>query len=201
MALTIIGAGGHARVAIATARAAGLGLDDVRDDDPGRQSGAFEGLPLAGPIAATTGPAHVALGDNGRRREIVQSLAEVAWTSLVHPRATVEDSATVGVGALVCAGAVVQAAARLGAHAIVNSGAVVEHDCEIGAFAHVAPGAVLGGGVEVGDGALVGLGARILPRVRIGAWAVVGAGAVVTTDVPAHAVVAGVPARRIGDAR
>ena len=34
--------------------------------------------------------------------------------------------------------------------------------------------------------------------VRIGAWATVAAGAVVTKDVPAHALVAGVPARRIG---
>ena len=33
---------------------------------------------------------------------------------------------------------------------------------------------------------------------RIGPWAFVAAGAVVTSDVPAHALVAGVPARRIG---
>ena len=32
----------------------------------------------------------------------------------------------------------------------------------------------------------------------IGEWATVAAGAVVTKDVPAHALVAGVPARRIG---
>ncbi|BCB87375.1 hypothetical protein Psuf_046880 [Phytohabitans suffuscus] len=34
--------------------------------------------------------------------------------------------------------------------------------------------------------------------VRIGRWALVAAGAVVTKDVPDHALVVGVPARRVG---
>ena len=41
----------------------------------------------------------------------------------------------------------------------------------------------------------IGTGAVILPRLTIGCDATVGAGAVVTADVPAGAVVTGVPAR------
>jgi len=41
----------------------------------------------------------------------------------------------------------------------------------------------------------IGVGAIILPGVRVGRGALVGAGAVVTHDVPAYAIVAGVPAR------
>ena len=41
----------------------------------------------------------------------------------------------------------------------------------------------------------IGVGAIILPGVRIGRGAQVGAGAVVTRDVPAYAISAGVPAR------
>jgi serine O-acetyltransferase len=45
----------------------------------------------------------------------------------------------------------------------------------------------------------VGPGAKIVGAVHIGDGAAVGANAVVTHDVPAGAVVAGVPARVIGD--
>ncbi|MGH7183761.1 MAG: acyltransferase [Nitrospiraceae bacterium] len=49
--------------------------------------------------------------------------------------------------------------------------------------------------VIIEDGADIGAGATILPGVRIGKGAQIGAGAVVSRDVQAHTVVAGVPAR------
>jgi UDP-2-acetamido-3-amino-2,3-dideoxy-glucuronate N-acetyltransferase len=47
----------------------------------------------------------------------------------------------------------------------------------------------------VKKGASIGSGATILANVVIGEHAIVGAGSVVTRDVPAHAIVAGNPAR------
>ena len=62
--------------------------------------------------------------------------------------------------------------------------------CHDDASRHVAP-------IRIARGAYVGAAAIILPGVTVGAGARVGAGAVVTRDVPAGEVWAGVPARPI----
>lgn len=51
--------------------------------------------------------------------------------------------------------------------------------------------------VEIGKNVWIGAGVRILPGVHIGNNAIVGAGAVVTKDVEADTVVAGIPAKFI----
>jgi acetyltransferase-like isoleucine patch superfamily enzyme len=57
-------------------------------------------------------------------------------------------------------------------------------------------------GITIEDDVWIGAGAIVVDGVHIGRGSVVAAGAVVTRDVPAHTVVAGVPAhavRRVGD--
>lgn len=52
--------------------------------------------------------------------------------------------------------------------------------------------------VKIGKRVWIGANVSILPGVTIGDNAIVGAGAVVTKDVPANTIVAGVPAKKIG---
>ena len=54
-------------------------------------------------------------------------------------------------------------------------------------------------GIRIEDDVWLGSGAVITDGVRVGRGAVVAAGAVVTQDVPAHTVVAGIPAKPIRD--
>lgn len=51
--------------------------------------------------------------------------------------------------------------------------------------------------VLIEDNVWIGAGSVILPGVRIGTGSVIGAGSVVTQDVPARTIVAGVPARAL----
>ena len=53
----------------------------------------------------------------------------------------------------------------------------------------------------VKQGANIGANATIICGITVGEYALIGAGAVVTHDVPAYAIVTGVPARVVGDVR
>ncbi len=53
--------------------------------------------------------------------------------------------------------------------------------------------------IEIGDYVFIGPRAIILPGVKIGRGAVVAAGAVVTHDIADYKIVAGIPAKEIGD--
>ncbi|MEZ5333389.1 MAG: acetyltransferase [Thermoanaerobaculia bacterium] len=201
--IVLLGAGGHAKVVLATLTACGHDVSEVLDDDPARHGSTLLGRPVTGPIAGHAfrpgQVATLAIGSNRVRRDL--TALDLAWVGAVHPAATVHETVTLGAGTVVFAGAVVQPDTALGGHVIVNTAATVDHDCRIGDWAHLAPGCHLAGGVRVGEGALLGIGCAVIPGVTIGAWATVGAGAVVLEDVPPGSVVTGVPARPVGEER
>lgn len=78
--------------------------------------------------------------------------------------------------------------------------ATVGHNCSI--LHHVTLGGSGKKGVvrhpAVGNGVLLGAGATVLGPITIGDGSQVGAGTLVISDLPAHCVAVGVPARIIG---
>jgi len=116
------------------------------------------------------------------------------FASVIHPSARVSRRSIVGDGSIVSSGVQIATNARIGRHALVNRGALIGHDVVTGECISVGPGANIGGACSIGSGCFIGMGAIVIERLGIGDGAVVAAGAVVHRDVPAHVLVAGVPA-------
>lgn len=196
--LVVLGAGGHAKVVIATARAAGLNVVAVLDDDLALHGKTVLDVPVAGRIERSSVPrgatAILAIGSNSVRRALADGM-DCRWAVVVHPSAVVDPTVALGGGTVIFAGVVVQPGTSIGSHVILNTACSVDHDCVVGDFAHLAPGVRLAGDCEVATGSFLGIGAVVIPGIRVGPWSTVGAGAVVIDHVPGNVVAVGVPAR------
>jgi 2,3,4,5-tetrahydropyridine-2,6-dicarboxylate N-acetyltransferase len=143
--------------------------------------------------------------ESDRRNSAVPLLDLKGVDARIEPGALIREKVTIGDHAVVMMGAVINIGAVIGAGTMVDMNAVLGGRATVGDNCHIGAGAVLAGVVEppsakpvlVENGVLVGANAVILEGVHVGEGAVVAAGAVVTKDVSAHTVVAGVPAKVI----
>ncbi len=196
MRLLVVGAGGHAKVVIDAARAAGH--DVVAAVGSAEGTADILGIPVVPDATAVTADGFIiAVGDNRRRAALFSEyvVTGLAATTVVHPSAVIAASAEIADGTFVAAGAVVNPSARIGCNVILNTGCTIDHDCVVADHAHIGPGVNVCGGTSVGSGTLLGVGSCAMPGVQIGAWSVVGAGAAIVSDLPARMVCTGVPAR------
>lgn len=140
-------------------------------------------------------------------------------TSIWH-LAQVREGARLGAGCIVGRGAYVGAGVIIGDNCKIQNHALIYEPAVLGDGVFIGPAVVLTNdtyprainpdgslksatdwdpvGVTIGRGASIGARATCVAPVTVGDWATVAAGAVVVKDVPPHALVAGVPARRIG---
>lgn len=135
-------------------------------------------------------------------------------------RAQVRQGASLGAECVIGRDAFIDESVTIGDRVKIQNGALVYHGVTVEDGVFIGPGAILTNDrfpraiTTTGDlaraddwevspitlrgGCSIGAGAVVVAGLEIGAFATVGAGAVVTRTVPAYALVAGNPARRLG---
>ncbi len=140
-------------------------------------------------------------------------------TSVWH-RVQVRTGATIGADGIIGRDAFIDEGVVIGDRVKIQNSALVYHGVTVGDGVFIGPGAILTNDrnpravtatgdlaraedwtvtpIHLADGASIGAGAVVVAGCDVGAFAMVGAGSVVTRSVPAHALVVGNPARRLG---
>jgi 2,3,4,5-tetrahydropyridine-2,6-dicarboxylate N-acetyltransferase len=147
--------------------------------------------------------------ENVSRNSAIPLLDLKGINARIEPGAIIRDQVSVGDGAVIMMGAIINIGAVVGDRSMIDMGAVLGGRAQVGKDCHIGAGAVLAGVIEppskspviIEDDVLVGANAVVLEGVKVGRGSVVAAGAVVISDVAPGMVVAGIPAKKIGESK
>ena len=150
----------------------------------------------------------------------ISSDAKIPNSASVWHYAQVREQVVMGENCIIGRGAYIGAGVKMGDNCKVQNHALVYEPAELADGVFIGPAVVLTNdeyprsitpdgklksghdwvavGVIIKQGASIGARSVCVAPVTVGAWTLVAAGSVVTRDVPDFALVAGVPARRIG---
>jgi UDP-2-acetamido-3-amino-2,3-dideoxy-glucuronate N-acetyltransferase len=146
--------------------------------------------------------------------------ASIGAGASVWHRAQIREGAHIGKNCIIGKDVYVDSNVSIGDNVKIQNGALVYHGATVEDGVFLGPQACLtndtypraitpDGQLKSADdwtvgpillryGSSIGAGAVVLPDVTVGRFAMVASGAVVTKDVPDHALVMGVPARKVG---
>jgi sugar O-acyltransferase (sialic acid O-acetyltransferase NeuD family) len=206
--LIIFGAGGQGKVILDIFKSNDIKITGFLDSIKTKHNTTFQNYPILGDIQychsnkSILGKEFsgiVAIGDNLKRKEILQGLKEIGMTPInaIHPSAIIAKDVEIGIGNMIAAGVVINPGTSIGDNVILNTSSSIDHDNTLENHTQICPGANLAGEVTVRESAFIGTGAIVNPGVSIGKDSIIGSGSVVITDIPDNVLAVGNPAKII----
>lgn len=149
----------------------------------------------------------------------VDKRAQIGDGSAVWHYAQIREDCILGENVIIGRGVYIGNGVSIGDNSKIQNYALIYEPAVVGSGVFIGPGVILTNdaypravnpdglqkgssdwdsvGVIIHEGASIGAGSICIAPVEIGAWALVAAGSTVTKNVPAFALMAGVPAKRI----
>lgn len=149
----------------------------------------------------------------------VSRSAEIGDGTVIWHYAQIREDCIIGENLVIGRGVYIGNGVHIGANSKIQNYALIYEPAVLEAGVFVGPGVIITNdqypravnpdgsqkssndwnpvGVTIREGASIGAGSICIAPVEIGAWALVAAGSTVTKNVPAFALVAGIPAKRI----
>lgn len=206
MKSVIIGAGTYGEVYLAYLQEAGIEIVGFLDDSEEMQGKDVRGVPVLGKIslletlAKTHGvrAVYCPLGNNRLRVRFLEKARSLGYEtpSYVHPSVVISPNVKIGQGVYILLGTTIMPYAEIRDFVMISMGVHLAHHTILNEGTFLSTGVNFGASMVAEKFAYVGISATIMTGVKnLGEDCLVGAGAVVIKDVPANAVVAGVPAK------
>ena len=203
----IIGAGTYSEVYLAFLQEAGTEVVGFLDDDEKYSGKEVMGIPVFGTTAMLpelkgkygVEAVYCPIGSNKTRVHFLELARSLGYktpnfihrTVVIGPNVTIADE-----GVYILQATQIMPFVSIEKDVMISAGSNIIHHCHLSQGTFISNGVNFGAFVLAEKYAYIGMGSTVMTGVKVvGEDCLVGAGAVVVKDVPAKAIVAGVPAK------
>jgi len=206
MRSVIIGAGTYGEVYLAYLQEAGVDIIGFLDDDPKYKNKMVRDVPVLGPISKLNtlkksygiDAIYCPLGNNKLRVKLLTEAKEYGYQTpnYIHPNVSISPDVIIGDGVYILLGTTIMPHTIIKDFVMISMGVHLAHHCILEEGVFLSTGCNFGASIHAHKYAYCGISSTIMTGINeLGEDCLIGAGAVVIHDVPARAVMAGVPAK------
>lgn len=206
MRSVIIGAGTYGEVYLAYLQEAGVDIVGFLDDDPRYIGQSVRGIPVLGGVSRLNDikdtdnieAVYCPLGNNKLRVKFLSMARDLGYETpnYIHPSAIISPHVVIGRGVYILLGTTIMPHTEIRDYVMISMGVHLAHHNVLEEGVFLSTGCNFGASIHARKYAYCGISSTIMTGIHeLGEDCLIGAGAVVIKDVPAKAVMAGVPAK------